>query len=103
VESIVGSDQAKALASGWLEKYKAAQPLGVPVIGGLFDSFNPAVAGVLLVLSAFIPGLRISVLMFPAVLVLLFGSAFIPGGTLVSLAVGGGLGVAALLFGRPAT
>jgi hypothetical protein len=99
LEAASTSEAAQKFAGSWLQSYKQAQPLGIPVIGGLFNSFNPGVAGLLLLFSAFIPGLRISFVIIPAALVLLFGAAF-GLGTMIPLAIGAALGCVGLLFVR---
>jgi hypothetical protein len=99
LEETATSQEVQKLAGSWMQNYRQAKPLGLPVIGGLFVSFNPGVAGLLLVLSAFIPGLRVSLVIIPAALVLLFGAA-LGLGTWIPLAVGAGLGAVGLLFVR---
>jgi hypothetical protein len=99
LEAAGTSEAAQKLAGSWLASYRQAKPLGLPVIGGLFDSFNPGVAGLLLVFSAFIPSLRLSIVILAAAAILLFGAAFGLAPWL-ALATGSGLGLAALLLIR---
>jgi hypothetical protein len=99
LEASGATQAARELAGSWLEHYAAAQPLKLPLVGTWFNSFNPGLAGLLLVFSSFIPGLRIGLLMIPAAAILLFGPALGLGGWL-SLAIGGGLGGAGLFFVR---
>ncbi|MFK7820303.1 MAG: serine/threonine protein kinase, partial [Planctomycetaceae bacterium] len=47
--------------------------LNLPMIGGLFNDFQPGIAGLLLVVSAFLSGYRMSVFAIPAALIVLFG------------------------------
>jgi hypothetical protein len=73
----------------------------------IFNSFNPGVAGMVLVLSALAAGLKISVFMFPAVTVMLFAhTTGIPGliepagNSITSLAIGLVLVLAGYIWGR---
>lgn len=59
---------------------KKSEPLKLPLIGALFSSFAPGVAGLLLLISTFVSGVRMSLVAIPAALVVLFGQHFgIPG------------------------
>jgi hypothetical protein len=87
------------------------QPLALPwmpsAVTGLFNSYNPGVAGVVLILSALIAGLKISIFLFPAVLVMLFAhTTGVPGllepagNSITSLAIGLVLVLAGYIWGR---
>jgi hypothetical protein len=99
LEAAGTSEAAQKLADSWMDNYRNAQPLKLPVVGGLFNSFNPGLAGLLLVFSSFIPGIRIALVVVPAALILLLGAAF-GLGTWIPLAIGGGLGAVGLFFVR---
>ena len=84
------------------------KPLAVPVVGGLFNSFRPGVAGLLLIVSAFVSGAAMSVFAIPAAIVAWFGADLgvpgieaIGGGQATSAAIGAGLVVAGFVFIRP--
>ena len=56
------------------------KPLRLPIIGGLFQNFTPAFAGLLLIFSSFAGGWLLSLTMLPAVGLMLIGpSVGIPG------------------------
>jgi serine/threonine protein kinase len=63
-----------------LSRERATKPLELPlvpaVITGLFDSFNPGVAGLLLVLSAFFRGPRVALFCWPAAVLAFAGPRF---------------------------
>jgi hypothetical protein len=88
--------------------YQPLQLAWVPVaITSLFSSYNPGVAGLVLALSALVPGLKISAFMFPAVFVMLFAhTTGIPGliepagNSVTSLAIGLVLVLAGYIWGR---
>src|SRR5207237_76802 len=82
--------------------------LGVPLElwlapkGGLdlFNSFNPGIAGLILMISAFLGGWRVSLLAWPAALVICLGTALIPTvGPVSGGAIGLAAGMALALFG----
>jgi hypothetical protein len=84
-----------------------APPLAVPFVGALFNSINPGVAGVMLVLLGFFGGWRMSLFALPAAAVMVLGphSAHFglpslglsqPLYLLIGLTIGG----AGLIFGR---
>ena len=55
-------------------------PLRIPFVGELFNSFAPGIAGLFLIISAFVSGARMSWFAIPAALVALFGANFgVPG------------------------
>jgi hypothetical protein len=58
---------------------ETTQPLRLPVIPEAFttwcDSFLPAAAAAILIVSAFVPGLRISFFVFPAALIIVAGQS----------------------------
>ncbi|MCS7045261.1 MAG: protein kinase [Gemmataceae bacterium] len=77
-----------------------AQPLRFPLLPAAwlarFNSLNPALAGLLLALSAFLGGWRVSLWAWPAALLMLCGGAWIPdvgpiSGSIIGLAAGVGL------------
>ena len=87
----------RALELGWLPSQ----------VTGLFSSFNPGVAGMVLVLAALAAGLKISIFVFPAAAVMLFAHTMgIPGliqpagNSITSLAIGLVLVLAGYIWGR---
>ncbi|MGQ9574212.1 MAG: serine/threonine-protein kinase [Thermoguttaceae bacterium] len=87
------------------------KPLHLPwapeAITNLFDSFNPGLAGLILAISVFIPGLKVSVFLFPAAAVMLLAhTTGIPGllepagNSITSLAIGLVLALAGFIFGK---
>jgi len=94
-----------------IERSGQSKPLELPLVPApvtaVFDSFNPGVAGLVLILAAFASGLRISLFVFPAAAVMLLahkigipGLAPALGNSLTSLAIGMIVAVAGFLFGR---
>jgi hypothetical protein len=89
---------------------KDIKPLDLPglpdSVSKWFKSYNPGLAGLVLVFSGLFRGVRMTLFLLPAIGVILFGHAWgIPevGGIspqTVSLAAGGGLSLVALYFGR---
>ena len=82
-------------------------PLNVPVIGGWFDSFNPGIAGLMLLFTACFRGWKMSFFALPAAVIMVCGPAFgIPGiqalggAHTTSLVIGGVIAIIGLLFGR---
>ena len=81
--------------------------LGLPLIGDLFNSFNPGVVGLLLILSSVFHGWKMALIMWTAALIGLFGHTL---GIIreleplqpqyVTMAAAGGLGLLGLLLGR---
>ncbi|MCZ6836579.1 MAG: protein kinase [Planctomycetota bacterium] len=92
-------------------KNKDIKPLDLPglplVVSKWFNTYNPGLAGLVLLISGFWGGLRMTFLLFPAVLVLLFAHAWgIPSigkfsPETISLAGGGAIALLGLYFGRP--
>jgi len=103
--ALVKSEQLAVERSG---RYK---PLELPIlpatVTAVFDSFNPGIAGLVLILSAFVAGLKISLFVFPAAAAMLLTHTtgilgLVPalGNSLTSLTIGLILAVAGFLFGR---
>jgi serine/threonine protein kinase len=96
---------AKALGAGWLERYRSAVPLAVPLVGQWISGFSAAAAGTLLLLSTFVRGIKVSFLLVPAVVLLVwlrgwFGEfAGIPGDAMCA-GIGLAVGFVALWLGR---
>ena len=105
-----GDDSTSATLGEQIDQAAEVEPLWVPGIPGevsrVFSSHGAALAGLLLVVSAFFGGVKMTVLLVPAVALLLGGHAVpIPGiGPLTApkllLAAGGALGLVGLYFGR---
>ncbi len=96
-----------------VERTGQSKPLELPPLPApltaVFDSFNPGVAGLVLILAAFLSGLRISLFVFPAAAVMLLAHKIgIPGlvpamgNSLISLAIGMIVAVAGFVVGRTA-
>ncbi len=91
---------------------QATKPLELPglpaSVGMLFNSFNPGVAGLILVLAAFFRGWRMSLFVLPAAAVAIIGPSILHVTSnvpldfknLLCMAVAGGLFVVGILFGR---
>ena len=69
-----GESVKQALKEKSLEA-SGTEPLKLPVVGGLFNSFSPGIAGLLLVVTATSAGWFMSVLAIPAALITMFGPA----------------------------
>lgn len=87
-----------------------AEPLRMPLVGRWFNSFAPAAAGVVLVVLAFFRGWKMSLFALPAAALMIFGPswglpgiAFLGGSTTTAIALGLGVGVLGILFGRAAS
>ena len=85
------------------------QPLEFPVLGDFFDSFNPGIAGLLLLFTAFFRGWKMTVFAIPAAAVMVLGPSLgipdlveIEGLHLLSAVIGGAIGFVGILFGREA-
>ncbi|MDB4533453.1 protein kinase [Vicingaceae bacterium] len=74
--------------------------LDVPVIGGLFQNFNPGVAGLILVLSIGVPGWRMSMFVVPAVIVVLFGPEIYPDSDITCMIIGAIIAGSGVLLGH---
>jgi serine/threonine protein kinase len=87
-------EQVRAAASELIESGDATQiqdsvktveaietvPLRVPLLGDLFNSFTPGIAGLFLTISAFVSGARMSWFAIPAALITVLGATFgVPG------------------------
>ena len=90
---------------------RKTEPLSLPAVPlsltGWFDSYNVGVAGLILMSSLFITGAKISWFLFPATAVMIAGHRMgipehlpLPSLHATSLAIGIGLVVLGLLFGR---
>lgn len=102
----------QAVAAQSLEEVKRVppadtQPLNWPVVGRFFDSFNPGVAGLVLVVLALFRGWKMSIFALPAAAIMFLGPALgIPGiGAMggahaTSLVIGLAVAVAGVFFGR---
>lgn len=79
------------------------RPLALPLVGGLFDSFNPGIAGVSLIFLGMFRGWKMSLYALPAAAIIVLGPSFgipdfgIPGGKYY-LCAAVGLAIAALGF-----
>ena len=80
-------------------------PLRIPFVGELFNSFASGIAGLFLIISAFVSGARMSWFAIPAALVALFGANFgvpgipaVGGADTTSAAIGLGLLVAGFVL-----
>lgn len=86
--------------------FKKYEPLELPVVGRFFRSFNPGAAGLILIASSLIAGLRICLFVLPAAAVVWLGPSLgmpsVPGLTpqSLSIAIGVGLAVLGVFFGR---
>ena len=88
-----------------------AKPLDLPflprVVGNLFQSINPGVAGLILIISALVRGSRVGLFALPGAAIALIGPALgLPGiGPLpaetASLALGAGVAILGLVFAGP--
>ena len=84
---------------------KESEPLRFPIIGDWFTGFGPGVAGLLLVISAFFRGWKMSLFLIPAAFIAWVGPALgVPGSFLsadvVSIAIGGVIALIGFVFGR---
>jgi len=94
-------------ATGWLDRFKSMfggsarplEPLTLPVVGGLFASFAPTLAGLILLVTGLCRGIKMSLFAWPAAALVLFAPLF-GLNPLIGAAVGGGLAVVGLLLGR---
>lgn len=82
--------------------------LSLPIVGRLFDSFLPGIAGLCLLISAFVSGTRMSMFAIPATILILFGEQFgvpgiaaIGGAQTTSIVAGVCIVVAGFLLCRP--
>jgi serine/threonine protein kinase len=82
--------------------------LKLPVIGGLFDNFQAGIAGLILAVSAFVSGFRMSFFAVPAAIVTVFGPALglpgiaaIGGPTTTATVIGLGLLIAGFVLVQP--
>ncbi|MCA9155548.1 MAG: hypothetical protein KDA38_12205, partial [Planctomycetales bacterium] len=85
----------------------SSKSLALPLVGRLFDSFNPGVAGLLLIALSIFRGWRMSLFALPAAAIMVLGPSLgIPGvealggSHTTSLALGGAIGAVGLLLGR---
>lgn len=83
------------------------EPLKIPIVGQFFDSFNPGIAGLLLLFTAFFRGWKMTIFALPAAAIMVFGPTLgipdlveIEGIHVLSAAIGGGIGFLGILFGR---
>ncbi len=102
--AIKGEGVGEALVESTNQKTEA---LKLPVVGALFDSFNPGAAGLVLIISAMFQGWRMSIFVLPAAVVMCFGAALripgidaIGGAQMSSLVIGLAIAVVGLFFGR---
>jgi hypothetical protein len=84
-----------------------SEPWNMPVVGGLFNSFNPGFAGIMLLFAAGFPGWRMTLFALPAAAIMVFGPAggipgmaALGGAETTSLLIGGAIAFIGLLFGR---
>lgn len=80
----------------------ATAPLRIPVVGRFFDSFLPGIAGLFLIISAFVSGWRMSLFALPSALVTMFGPSFgLPGVDAIGgpQTTGAAIGLALLVAG----
>jgi len=95
----------------WLARLHQAQPLSVALLGpelsSWCDSVNVGIAGVLLMLSLFVPGVKIAWFLYPAAVVMAAGHSFgipdvvsVPGVHLPALLAGLILAALGARFGR---
>ncbi|MEZ6109699.1 MAG: hypothetical protein R3C99_01400 [Pirellulaceae bacterium] len=89
------------------EQTDSSKSLALPLVGRLFDSFNPGVAGLLLIALSIFRGWRMSLFALPAAAIMVLGPSLgIPGvealggSHTTSLALGGAIGAVGLLLGR---
>ena len=103
----VAADKAKQIQ----ERAREAKPLDLPpvprTITKLFRDFNPGVAGLLLIVSSFFGGWRLTLFVIPAATVIVLGRSLgIPGyepyihAEWSSLALGGAIAVVGILYSR---
>ncbi len=85
----------------------ASQPLSVPVVGNLFDSFNPGIAGLVLIVLGIFGGWRMSLFALPAAALMVLGPSLglpgvpaIGGAHTTSLVIGLAVAGAGFFFGR---
>jgi hypothetical protein len=103
--ALAKSEQLAVERSG---RYKPLELPPLPAaLTAVFDSFNPGVAGLVLILAGFVYGLKISLYVFPAAGVMLLAhttgiAGLVPplGNSLTSLAIGLAVALAGFLFGR---
>lgn len=86
------------------------EPLAIPLIGRLFDSLNPGLAGLVLIFSALFRGWKMSLFVLPAAFVAVFGPtlgvpgiAMLGGSYATSAALALALATVGLLLGRSAS
>lgn len=89
-------DRVQALVGG---SSATAKPLGVPVVGRLFTSFAPALAGLILLVTGLFRGVKMSFFAWPAAVVVLFAPTF-GWNPLYGAAGGAALAAAGILLGR---
>ncbi len=83
------------------------EPLPIPLIGQWFDSFNPGIAGLLLIFTACFRGWKMSLFALPAAAVMVLGPTLgVPGVAVLggahtsSLVIGAAIALAGLVLGR---
>ena len=84
-----------------------SKPLAIPLVGGLFDSVNPGIAGAVLLFLGMFRGWKMSLFALPAAAIIVLGPSLgIPGIAMFggshasSAAIGLGIATLGFLFGR---
>jgi len=90
-----------------LDSQEGYKPLGWPLIGRFFDSFNPGVAGVVLLFLALFRGWKMSIFALPSAAIMCLGPTFglpgleaVGGSHTTSLVIGLAVAVVGVFFGR---
>lgn len=96
VESVANLDKLKDLST----KPTSSKPLNLPLIGQFFDRFAPGIAGLVLVISGFFPGWRMSLFALRAAAVMVVGHSFGIGNDKLAIGIGLAIAVVRFIFGR---
>jgi len=103
-EQAVAGETVKAVD---LDSQEGRKPLNWPLIGRFFDSFNPGVAGVVLLFLALFRGWKMSIFALPAAGIMCLGPTFgmpgleaVGGSHTTSLVIGLAVAVVGVFFGR---
>jgi hypothetical protein len=107
VFSVEEGGLAEAGGLGSVNLIGPSEPLQFPMVGVLFDSFNPGIAGLMLLLATCFRGWKMTLFVLPAAAIMVLGPKLgIPGVEVLggshstSLVIGGVVAVVGLLFGR---